>query len=198
MIDAANVLEPLGALREGKDIDARKLKFNYFESEQKGDFPSLDLLVPVLSQKAWSALRDLISRFCRSYDLKIEGQDYIALSVHHIVDCLDKDTSKLEYFKVPALKHRIVAVHEIALVDAKIDGATDLSDPGHRGEGGLSFRRVHGCRRCAQAERLGTREGLAARIPQEEARSQLTFCRGRRTFDVGVAPQAVLEGGGRD
>src|SRR5262249_47913691 len=123
MIDASNVLPPLSALREGRDVDTRKLTFQYFEADRKGDFPSLDLLVPVLSQNSWRALRDVVSRYCRTYDLTIEGEAYVALSVHHIVDCLDKTVSKLEYFRVPALQDQILRVDELALLNDRIDGS---------------------------------------------------------------------------
>ena len=121
MIDAKDPLPALSALHEGQDVDIRGLKFNYFASELKGDFPSLDLLVPVLSKRAWSALGALVSPFCRIYEVKIQNEDFFALSVRHIVDCLDKNASKLEYFKVPILKDRILGVDELALIDEKID-----------------------------------------------------------------------------
>jgi len=123
MIDARDVLTPLAALRNAEDIDTKKLAFNYFPGEQKGDFPSLDLLVPVLSKKAWNVLEPLAAPYCHRHQIHIRDEEYTALSVHHIVDCLDEEKSELKYFSGNLSKRHIMVVYRLALIDKKIDGA---------------------------------------------------------------------------
>jgi len=63
-----------------------------------GDFPSLGGIIPVFSQKAVSALRDLLEENGELLPLVCDEGEYFAYNVTRIVDALDEKQSSVDRF----------------------------------------------------------------------------------------------------
>jgi Immunity protein family (Imm11) len=65
----------------------------------KGDSPSLIPGVPIFSQRAVEALRDLLEANGELFPTKINSENYFIFNVTHVADVLDEPNSELSRFK---------------------------------------------------------------------------------------------------
>jgi len=67
----------------------------------QGDFPSLGNynMLPVMSQRAWEALRPLIGHCCEALPIiHPSGRPYYIIHVMNTIDALDEDRSEVKRF----------------------------------------------------------------------------------------------------
>ncbi len=64
-----------------------------------GDYPHFE--VPIISERAYNILDPHIGNFVELLDVKISGStdNYFALNVINVLDCLDLEKSKIKWFK---------------------------------------------------------------------------------------------------
>lgn len=90
-----------------------------------GDFPSLSLHIPVLSQKAASALTPLLDEYGEFLPLSCREGDYYAFNVTCLRDCLDVEHSEIVRFP----GGRIMNVEQYAFHQEKIQDSVIFKLP---------------------------------------------------------------------
>ncbi len=89
----------------------------------EGDFPSLSNLrrIPLLSERAWVALRQLIGFCCEALPIiHPSGRHYFIVHVMNTIDCLDVEASEVSRSEVR--KNRINRIYRYAFKDAMLHG----------------------------------------------------------------------------
>jgi len=89
------------------------------KSKPLKDFISFELTAPPVSQRAKEALEPLIGLYCEFLPLiRLKNIDYYAINVLHVVDCIDREKSKILYS--PVDPERILTVSEYRFIESKI------------------------------------------------------------------------------
>jgi hypothetical protein len=89
------------------------------------DFPWLARHVPVISERAVRALRDLLTEAGELLEVDCEGERLWALNVRRFVDVLDVGSSKIEYFA----DGRVMRVHRYVFKPSEVKGVTMFKVP---------------------------------------------------------------------
>jgi hypothetical protein len=71
------------------------LRMEVLPTGPRGDFPYLASHVPVVSPLAWAALRPEIAETVQPLPLDVQGEEYQALNVLDVLDCLDPERAEL-------------------------------------------------------------------------------------------------------
>lgn len=93
------------------------------DSRRPGDFPTLNNYgsIPVMSERAWIALRPLIGRWCEALPIiHPSGEPYYVVHVMNTLDCLDKAKSDASYSEVR--KERINEIYRYAFRHEMLTG----------------------------------------------------------------------------
>lgn len=83
----------------------------------RGDFPYLSSHVPVASPRAWEMLRPHIEQAVQALPLDVQGEEYQALNVLDVLDCLDPERSELR-----VSDGEVVGVRRWALREDVVEG----------------------------------------------------------------------------
>jgi len=117
LYEGDDLLDVLDQLKSGRHL-VPKREVVIDEGGREGDFPSLDLMIPVFTPKAYELLMPLLPPATVAQLLEADGAQFIAVSVPHIVDCLDRKNTKV------ALTYGLTAeIEKIHLKPDRIDGA---------------------------------------------------------------------------
>lgn len=127
-IVAGNTLPVFAAIEQGKPLPPGT-RLRWFHADKAGDFPSLGLQIPVLSDRALAVLGPQLERCGQTHAITIAGETWHAVRVTLIADCLDRSRSELEIFDGMIEAYDRLALHPEAIPDAlffKIKGIEDL------------------------------------------------------------------------
>jgi len=92
------------------------------KSKRLKDFISFALCAPTVSERAMTALKPLIGPFSEFLPLiRLKNVDYYAINVLLVVDCVDRENSRILYS--PHDPDRILTVSEYRFIELKIPDA---------------------------------------------------------------------------
>jgi len=92
------------------------------KSKRLKDFISFALCAPTVSERAKAALEPLIGPFCEFLPLiRLKNVDYYAINVLLVVDCVDRENSRILYS--PTDPERILTVSEYRFIKSRIPDA---------------------------------------------------------------------------